>query len=225
MPNEIIFILTAFTDLSFILLAYQLGKNWLYATIIINLVLISTFGAKLISIFGFVTNTGNVFFAAVFLATHILTEHYGKREGYKTVWIGFAAIVFFILMSQFTLQYAGLPASSVINQAQELLFIGAPRIALASMVGYILVQYFNVWIYDLIHAKTGRKLLWLRDTIANFTGQFLDSILFFSIAFYGIIPIPVLLQTMLAGFAIKVIVGLMGTPILYLTFPQEVEKK
>ena len=216
MTNEMITIATALFEAIIILFSLRLGKEWLLMSIILNMVLITTFGAKLITIFGFTTNAGNVFFASVFLATHMLSEHYGK-EGYKTVWIGFASIVFFLLMAQFTVRTIGAAQSESANQAIGILFQGAPRIALASMVGYITVQSYNVSMYLFLYRMTGAKHLWLRSLFCTLTGQCIDSVLFFTIAFAGIIPTGALLQTMLIGYTVKVLIGILGMPFLYLS--------
>src|SRR5258708_3088851 len=103
--NNWLSLLGIIIDCAFILYAFKMGKEWLYASIVINLILISTFGSKIINIFGFTTNAGNAFYAGVFLATHMLTEHYGKRAGLKAIWMGFWSILFFTILSQLTVGY------------------------------------------------------------------------------------------------------------------------
>ena len=226
--NETIFLLTAVIDLGLVLFAYRNGKDWLYATIVINFMLISTFGAKLIPLFGFVTNAGNVFFASVYVATHLLTEHYGKKEGLKAAWIGFVSIVFFIVMSQFTLRTVGSPESAGVSAAIVTLFRNSPRIALASMFASLIGQYLNVTLYDALHRRSGKKQLWLRDTSSNVVGQLVDSLLFFSMAFYGLIPFGALIQIIFVGFFVKVLVGGLGTGVLYASYalrPDELASK
>jgi len=54
-------------DFAFVLLAYRMGKEWLFALrFIVNLILISTFGEVWCLYLGFTTNAGNGFYAAVF---------------------------------------------------------------------------------------------------------------------------------------------------------------
>lgn len=218
MINEFIFLIILILEFSFLLLSFRFGREALFATIVVNMLLISTFGAKLVSIFGFVSNTGNIFFASVFLATHILIEHYGRKEGYKTVWVGFLSLIFFILIGQFILRTSSASETMGVDAAMKTLFKTAPRIALASTVPFLLVQYVNVFIFSKLKEKTRGSQLWLRDTAANLVGQLIDSSLFFSIAFYGTLSTPVLFQTMIVGFLMKVLVGFAGTPLLYLTY-------
>ena len=104
MTTELIFLVTGILDCCFVLLAKQLGRTWLHMSIVLNLMLISTLGAKLITLFGFTTHAGNVFYACVFLAAHKLAEHHGAKEAYRAAWIGFLALFFYLLMAQFTLR-------------------------------------------------------------------------------------------------------------------------
>lgn len=224
MTNEVIFIITAVIDLAFILLAFRLGKGWLFGAIVVNIILVSTFAGKLVPIFGFVTNAAGVFYAAIFLATDILTEHHGKKEGYKSVWIGFSALVLFVVMSQFVLRLISTSETTAISEAMQVLFRGVPRIAFASMFAYLVAQNFDVWFYHFIHQKTGQKRLWLRNNLSTFTSQFIDSIIFFSIAFFGVVPFNILLQIIFTGYAVKLIVALLDTPFIYLSYFIKKEK-
>lgn len=215
MENDILFIATILLEFFAIGVSARLGKEWLFGTIIINIILISVFGAKLASVFGLTTNVGNVFFAAVFLATHILVERFGRHEGYKTAWMGFGAIIFFVSMAQFTLGFQTVPQTADVAEAMTVIFGNTPRIALASMIGFLFVQHVNVWLYARLKQATAGRHLWFRDNVANFAGQLVDSVMFFSIAFYGTIPFSVLLETMLVGFVFKIAVGVLGTGVLY----------
>lgn len=218
MYNEIVAGITVLFSFVFIMFAYLLGRELLYIVIVLNILLISSFGAKLITLFGFTTNAGNIFFASVFIATHFLTEHWGRREGYKTMWIGLISLVFFILMGQLALSARGADQSVEVNQALEVVYKFSARIATASILSYLIVQYLNVTIYDTLHQAAGKKLLWLRVFVATAIGQAVDSVLFFSLAFAGAVPQSILIQSILIGFSVKVGVGLISIPLLYSSY-------
>ena len=218
--NELIFLVTIFTNFVIILSASRNGREYLLATIAANLILISIFGAKLVSIFGFIINTGNVFYAGIFLATHMLIEHYGEKEGYRTIRIGVLVIFLFLLMAQLTFDLTGYFETANVNRAIHDLFRNVPRIGIASIFAFIVAQNVNVRVYGYFKNKTRDKKLWLRDNASNVMGQLVDSILFFSIAFGGTIPNTILMQVMLGGFLAKIIVGAIGTPFLYASRPQ-----
>ena len=64
--NEILLLIMAFVSAGYVIVSWMLGKERLYTAIIIFLVLISTVGGKIVTFFGYETNTGNIFYASVF---------------------------------------------------------------------------------------------------------------------------------------------------------------
>ncbi len=213
MLNEYLFIISALTDILFVFISARLGKEWIFGTIIANLILIGIFGAKLVSAFGVVTNIGNVFYACVFLATYFLLEKHGRRAGITAIWFGFSSMIFFALLSQFAVQSIGFRESDSVNTALTTLFSFSPRIILASIIGYVFAQYLNIRIFEWLKNKTQGKHLWLRSNVSNIVSQFIDSALFFSIAFFDMVG-PLLLQVILLGWIAKSVVVLIGTPLL-----------
>lgn len=215
MSNELLLLFCALVDIVFLCIASRMGRDWLFGYIGINLILIGVFGAKLIPLFGFVTNVGNVFYACVFLATHFLIERHGKNMAWQTIWFGIGSVIFFTVMSQFTIYYHGSSLSDAINNASATLFSFSPRIVLASILAYAFAQYVNIAVFSWIRGRTNGKFLWLRSNGANIIGQLVDSMLFFSIAFIDLSG-PLLLQAILTGWLLKSLVVLGGTPFLYL---------
>ncbi len=217
MINELIFVTIALLDFTFIVIVSRLGKSWLYVAIVLNIILISIFGAKLVSIAGFTTNSGNIFYAAVFFAVQLLVERFGKEEGYKSIWLGVSSIIFFTIMSQFIVLVLGSPETQAVNRAMETLFHVVPRVAIASLFGLVFSQAVNIWLFTFIKSKSKAKFAWLRVNLSNLIGQALDSIIFFTIAFYGLLPFPIFIQALLAGYVLKMITGVLSTPFFYLS--------
>ena len=213
--NEAIFVLSALADILFVYFAARRGMEWLFGTIIINLTLVGIFGAKLIVVFGLTTNAGNVFYACVFLATHFLLERYGKEIGKKTIWYGASFILFFVILSQCAVHLLGASQSDAANAAVTTLFSFSLRVTLASILAYVFAQYVNIFVYEWLKTKTNGTLLWLRSNGANVVSQLVDSLLFFSIAFFDL-PGPLLVQAILVGWLVKTLVVSMGTPFLYI---------
>ncbi len=88
----------------------------------------------------------------------------------------------------------------------------APRIAIASLIAYLVSQHHDVWAFHFWKKKTGGKFLWLRNNVSTISSQLLDSALFITIAFYGIMPIWPLI---LGQRAVKIIIAAIDTPFLY----------
>jgi len=216
--NEFWFFTIALLDLAVVLFAWRLGKEWVFVTIVVNIILTNTFAAKLIPIFGLVTDSGNVFYAAVFIATDILTEHHGKRDGYRSVWMGFLSVLLFIVMGQLVLRFTTIGDTQEVASAMGTLFGVVPRIAGASLIAYVISQNFDIWFYHFLHDKIGPQKLWLRNNLSTSTSQFIDSVIFFSLAFAGTVPFSVLLTITFTGYLLKLIVAVLDTPFIYLSY-------
>lgn len=218
--NELLFFLAVFIDFCFVLLFFHLGTRVgrrLFVGTIVNLILIAVFGGKLISLFGFTTNVGNIFYAAVFFSTHLTLEYYGRKDAIRSVWISFAAVNFFVLMGQVVLGFQDEPVTREFGVALGVVFGIVPRVMIASLVAFILSQYLNAYLYDFMRRKAGEARLWLRSLTAVVGGQLVDSLLFFSIAFWGLLPISIIAEVMVVGFLMKVAIGVMAVPFLHMS--------
>ena len=181
----------------------------------VNIFIITIFGAKLVTVFGLTTNAGNVFYACVFLGTHFFIERYGKQAALNSIWLVVSFTLFFVALTQLAVHYIGNPASDNVNNAVSTLFSFSLRVTAGSIIAFIFAQFANISVYDWINTKTKGKFLWLRSNGANILSQLIDSILFFSIVFFDL-PGQLLIQAILAGWLIKSLVVLIGTPFLYL---------
>lgn len=215
MSNEVILLLSALVDLCFVLVAARLGQKWLLASIAVNLILVSMFGAQLISVMGFVTNIGNVFYASVFFATHLLLERVPPKKALNSIRFGAAFVLFFLVMSWLAVNMTSYAGNETFKTAFDSFSIFSPRVVFASLLAYLFAQHVNTIVYSWAKSRTKGKLLWLRSSAGHMVGQGVDSCIFFTIAFLDM-PGLVLVQAIVVGWLLKVCVGLLGVPLLYL---------
>lgn len=199
-----------------VLIALKFGKEWLIAIPPIFLIFANIFVPQLISVFGIVTSLALPLYAAIFLATDVVAEHWGKREARKIIWIGFIGMVALVIFSQIIIRANVLEMSQPINEALSLIFGFTPRIVLGSMVAYVISQNWDVWVFHSLKEKTGGRFLWLRNNASTISSQFIDSFIFVFIAFYGVLP--GLVQFALSVWVLKVGIALFDTPIVYLSY-------
>ena len=216
MINEILFIGAVIINFLFIAGAMRFGTSGLLVMMTTNIILVSMFAPKLIDVFGLVSNVGNIFYGSVFLITNLILENFGKEDGVKALWLSFTGNILFVTMGQFALRFAGETGSAAVNDALPIVFGSVPRLALASIVAYIIVQYVNIWLYSYLKERFAGRKLWLRHGISISVAQFCDSVIFFAIAFAGILPLGVLIEVMSVGFLFKTVIGCAGTPIMYM---------
>lgn len=187
----------------------------LITTLYITFQLVSDVTAgKLISLFSFPVSVTVLYFPITYLFADILTEVYGYARARSVVWQVFLASVLAGLIYQLA---AVLPPASGFdaNSAYVRVLGSVPRILaggwIAVWVGGILNDYtlakMKIW--------TNGKYLWTRTVGSTIVGEFANTVLFYSIALTGAIPINVLVEAVLTGWVIKVVVEVVLTPWTY----------
>lgn len=102
------------------------------------------------------------------------------------------------------------------------LFSNTPRILSASLLGYILSEALDVWLYhkwwELTEKKTGshNKMLWFRNNFSTLISQFVNIVVFNFVAFLGVFKFNELISITAACYLIYVITSLLDTPFIYL---------
>ena len=91
---------------------------------------------------------------------------------------------------------------------------GTPRIWLGGILAYGISTLLNVTIFSRLKASEGSRLLWLRAGIASVLSQIVDTLIFITIAFYGVFPIAELLMGQM--IAKVVLSALLVPPAVYL---------
>ncbi len=156
-------------------------------------------------------DAGTIVYASVFLLTDMLSEFYGKKTAQKAVFAGFFANI--MLLLSVLIAIAWQPSASWGNQEAFAAVLGNTwRIVLASMTAYLLSQNHDIWAYEFWRKLTRGRHLWLRNNASTMASQLLDTVVFVSIAFYGVYPIT----GMIIGlYTFKLLVAVIDTPYLY----------
>ena len=140
--NEMLLILTAVVSTIFVFSAWKVSKERLYSVIVVFLILIATLGGKTVQFFGHTTNTGNIFYAAVFLATYFIIERYGRQKGVYSIWVGALAVSIFTILAYLTVLMDGSPSLGLTSDISKVL-TSIPRVAFASILSYVISQNLN----------------------------------------------------------------------------------
>ncbi|EAT09043.1 queuosine precursor transporter [Sphingobium sp. 10 DY56-G10] len=156
-------------------------------------------------------------FAFLLLVTisSAVAELHGRAVATRLVQIGFLPLIASILLSILVL---AAPAAGDMDPARAdafaLMMGGTPRIWLGGIIAYGISQTLNVTLFAALKGREGSRLLWLRAATASILSQIVDTLLFVTIAFYGIFPIgELLLGQMLAKVLLSAI---LVPPVIYL---------
>ncbi|MGN1452252.1 MAG: queuosine precursor transporter [Eubacteriales bacterium] len=222
MRNELLLIASVIVIYGAVLLAYRIfGKIGLYAMTVITTILANIEVLMLVNAFGMEQTLGNVMFAATYLITDILSENEGRESASRAVWIGVLGAVAMLVFTQYWLLY--IPAESDwAGEHIRAIFSTTPRLLAASLIGYIVSQRFDVWLYHrwwaFTEKKTGNssRFLWLRNNGSTLISQIINTVLFSTIAFAGWYDVKTLVSVMISSYVIFIFTSLLDTPAVYL---------
>lgn len=216
--NELLFIGSVLFFLGSVLIIYRLfGRSGLFVFTAFATLLANIQVCKTVTIFGLSTTAGNVLYASTFLVTDILSEKYGKKEAGKAVKYGLAVTLLWVIGTQLTLLF--IPnENDYIQPSLQVVFGLVPRIAFASLAGYVISQSLDVFLYHFIWSRTGgtKSGLWIRNNGSTLTSQAVDTLIFTFLAFWGVYQTPVFLSILGTTYLFKAVVALLDTPFIYL---------
>jgi queuosine precursor transporter len=159
---------------------------------------------------------GIMFFPLGYLIGDILTEVYGYARARRCIWAGFAGLVFMAFMSWVVVKLP--PAPGWGNQAAyETVFGQVPRIVFASIIAFWAGEFVNSFVMARMKIWTQGKKLWTRTIGSTICGQFVDSLIFYPLAFWnaqgwtheGVITV------MITNWLLKVLWEVLLTPLTY----------
>lgn len=214
MTNTHLWLILLAVNYCMIGLSFKLFRMYgLFAWIALASILANIQVVKTIELFGMVTTLGNIMYGTSFLATDIISECYSEEEASKAVKVGMFSIVATTVIMQICLRFEP-HASDTSHAALSSIFSIMPRIALASITAYFISQNFDVWFYNYLKIKFP-KHLWLRNNGSTMTSQLIDNVIFTLLAFWGVFEFAILWQIFASTYALKWIVALCDTPVIY----------
>lgn len=180
-----------------------------------GLLLISNIGAtKLIEFGPIITDGGAFLFPLVYITGDVLSEVYGLKAARRAIYLGFFLAVLAALT--FWLVQISPPANGYENQeAFEAVLGFVPRIVLASICGYLVGQLLNAYVLVKIKERTQEKALWVRLIGSTVIGELADTVVFCTIAFYGIITGGEFLNYVVIGYLYKTLLEVVLLPLTY----------
>ncbi|MEG2276704.1 MAG: queuosine precursor transporter [Odoribacter sp.] len=147
---------------------------------------------KVIQIGPITATAGLIVFPISYILNDCIAEIWGFKKARLIIWSGFA-------MNFLTIGFArlaiALPAASFWQGEESFNFVFglAPRIAIASLFAFLVGSFLNAYIMSKMKIAYNGKKFSLRAIVSTLVGESADSLLFFPIAFGGLIPINELL--------------------------------
>jgi len=173
---------------------------------------IEIFGTKLFEI-----SVGILPYPITFLITDLISEIYGKKRANQIVVVGIFASFFSVLIILVADAVPAIEISPIKDDVFTDVFGRTILAVAASMIAYLLAQFFDIHIYHFWKRLTQGKHLWLRNNFSTFLSQFVDT---FSVVFllcsFDVIAWSNFKGLLISGFLFKVLIAILDTPFLYL---------
>ena len=171
-------------------------------------------GNKQVALGPLAVEAGIFAFLLLVVTSSSVAELYGRSTANRLVLFGFVPLLVSLLLS---LAVLSVPASPDMDptrlSAFETIMSGTPRIWLGGILAYGISTLLNVTIFSRLKASEGSRLLWLRAGVASVLSQIVDTLIFITIAFYGVFPIKELvLGQMIAKVTLS---ALLVPPLVY----------
>ncbi len=196
-------------------MTYSFRFITLVALFVTCLIAANITAVKLISLYGLLLPAAIVIFPVSYILGDVLTEVYGFRQARRVIWLGFLCNLIVVAAIWIGLV---LPAASFWDgqEAYERILGAAPRILAASFLAYLVGEFANAFVLAKMKIATEGRYLWARTIGSTLVGQGLDSLLFITLAFAGVIPLGALATAIVTQWLVKSAYEAAATPVTYL---------
>ena len=164
-----------------------------------------------------------VLFPVAYIVGDVLTEVSGYPAARRGIWIAFGCN----LVAVIAIWLAGvLPAASFwtagvydnpeqADQAYRAILGFTPRLLVASFLAYLVGEFLNSFVLAKMKVRTEGRYLWMRTIGSTIVGQGADSLIFITVAFYGILPTSALMTAVVSQWLVKSAYEALATPLTY----------
>lgn len=193
----------------------------LYAVILATfaglLVITNIVAVKLISVGPLIVDGGVFLFPLVYIIGDVLAEVYGFKGARRAIFTGFGLSIL-ATVTIWVVQLSPAANDWPYQQSYEEVLGFVPRIVAASLLAYLAGQLMNAWVLVRLRDRASERSgpisrLWFRLISSTMAGQLIDTIVFCTIAFYGVITGWDFIGYVALGYVIKVLAEVILLPI------------
>lgn len=148
---------------------------------------------KVIQVGGITATAGLLIFPISYIINDCIAEVWGYKKARLIIWSGFAMNFLVVGFPQLAVM---LPAAPFWEGEESFNFVFgmAPRIVFASLCAFLVGSFINAYVMSRMKVASKGKHFSARAVISTLLGESADSLIFFPIAFAGVIPTNELLM-------------------------------
>ena len=167
--------------------------------------------SKPVQLGGIVVPAAIFIYTLTFTLIDLINESFGKQGARKVI---LAALIANLLLAAYVQLAVILPPASFYSGQEAFSGVlgSTPRIVFASLTAYLISSLIDAEIFSFWRARV-QRLKWTRVLVSNTISTWVDSVIFITLAFYGIMPIWMLIK---GQYIVKMAITLGSLPLIYL---------
>ena len=176
------------------------------------LILANLMEVKVVKVGILTATAGLSVFPISYIINDCIVEVYGFAKARFVIWMGFLLNMIFVVFLQVCVALPGDPSWTA-QAAVEQVFGNTPRILLGSFVAFIVGSMVNAQVMSRMKVRDGGKRFSLRAILSTVFGETADSLIFFPIAFAGMLPPATILTLVWTQVMLKTLYEIVVLPV------------
>ena len=167
---------------------------------------------KMISLGGITATAGLIVFPISYIINDCIAEVWGYRKARLIIWLGFLMNLMAVIFIQIAIILPSAPFWDG-QKSFETVFSSTPRILLASFIAFLVGSFLNAYVMSKMKLASGGKNFSLRAITSTLVGESADSMIFFPVAFGGLMPAGELIKMMVIQAVLKTLYEIIILPV------------
>lgn len=189
----------------------------LVVTFCICLIVANLVEIKTIDLGPLTITAGVIIFPISYIINDCVVEVYGLKRAKLMIWLGFASSLFVTLALQLSIALPG-SAEWASQDAMEEIYGSVPRIVAASFLAFLCGSMVNAYtMARMKHTGNDARRFSLRAILSTVYGESVDSLIFFPIAFAGVLSWGMIASLMATQIVIKTVYEIVILPVTICT--------
>ena len=162
---------------------------------------------------GYLSLTGGlIVFPVSYIINDCVCEVYGYARARLLIWLGFVMNFIFVVFGALADAIPGAPYWNN-DEGFHAVFGLAPRIAAASFVAFVVGSFINAYVMSRMKIASRGKHFSLRAVVSTVLGEGADSLVFFPLALWGVVPNAELLILIITQIVLKTLYEVIVLPL------------
>lgn len=155
---------------------------------------------------------GLIVFPISYIINDCIAEVWGFRKARLIIWMGFIMNFMVVALGQLAVALPTAPFWEG-EAAFDFVFGLAPRVAAASLTAFLVGSFLNAFVMSRMKIASQGKNFSARAVVSTLVGESADSVIFFPLAFGGLMPVEELAKLMIVQIVLKTLYEIIILPV------------